>query len=188
MRIIIGREGIGLAEGRIVLRCQAGELGLFEELYEMYRTDLYRFCVFLAGDPEAAGDIFQDTWVRAIKNIGRYDPQREFRKWLFAIAVNLQRDRWRRLKRWTPLFQGLHPAQDPGPEEITQTRLERDLLYDCLAALPDKQRIPIVLHYIEGFSLEEVAGLLTLPVGTVKSRLHYGKLRLKKMLEVAGHG
>ncbi len=189
MRIIYGRKGgVSLDEERIILRCQAGELDLFEYLYDIYHNDLYRFCLFLARDPDAAGDIFQDTWVRAMKNIGRYDPQREFLKWLFAIAVNLQRDRWRRLKRWTLLFQGLHPVQDLDPQERAQARLDRDLLYKYLAALTDKQRIPIVLHYIEGFSLEEIAEMLTLPVGTVKSRLHYGKLRLKKMMEVASHG
>lgn len=161
---------------------------MFEQLYDRYRNDLYRFCMFLARDTEAAGDIFQDTWVRAMKNIRSYDPQRGFLNWLFAIAVNLQRDRWRRLKRWTLLFQGLHRAQEPGPEEIAQAGLDRDWLYKCLAALPNKQHIPIVLHYIEGYSIEEVAELLALPVGTVKSRLHYGKQRLKKMMEVASHG
>jgi len=142
----------------------------------------------LARDKETAGDAFQDTWVKAMKNIQRYDPQRDFLKWLFTIATNLQRDRWRRIKRWALLYQGLQNHQGPTPEEIVQHRQDSDMLYSCLGTLSEKQRIPIVLHYIEGFSQDEVAELLRIPVGTVKSRLHHGKKRLKKMLEVAIHG
>lgn len=154
----------------------------------MYRNDLYRFCVFLARDTDTAGDIFQDTWIKAMKNIQRYDPQRDFLKWLFAIAANLQRDRWRRVKRWTSLHQAMQAVEVPAPEEITQGRQVRELLYRCLGTLPDKQRIPLVLHYIEGFKLEEIAESLRIPVGTVKSRLHNGKKRLKEMMEVAING
>jgi len=180
--------GVSLDEGTIILRCQDGELDLFEHLYDMYCNDLYRFCLFLARDPNTAGDLFQDTWVKAMKKIRSYDPQRDFRKWLFTIAANLQKDRWRWVKRWTKLLQGFQHVQGPAPEEIAQGKQDKELLYRCLNSLPEKQRIPIVLHYIEGHKLEEIAELLKIPVGTVKSRLHNGKKRLKEMMEVAVHG
>lgn len=182
------KGGVSLDERTIILRCQDGELELFEHLYDMYRNDLYRFCLFLAKDPDTAADIFQDTWIKAMKNIQRYDSQRDFLKWLFIIAANLQRDRWRRIKRWALLLQGLQDVEVPAPEEITLGRQDRELLYRCLGNLPKMQRIPLVLHYIEGFKLEEIAELLRIPVGTVKSRLHNGKKKLKDMMEVAING
>lgn len=123
-----------------------------------------------------------------MNNIQRYDSQRDFLKWLYAIAANLQRDRWRRVKRWALLLQVMQAVEVPVPEDITLGKQDREFLYRCLGALPEKQRTPLVLHYIEGLKLEEIAEILRIPVGTVKSRLHHGKKRLKEMMEVAIHG
>lgn len=179
------KGGISLDERAVIQRCQEGELDMFEYMYDKYREDLYRFCLYLARDADAASDLFQDTWLKAIKNIGRFDSQRDFLKWLFAIAANSQKDRWRWKSRWAALLQRLDGQ--PSLNQLEQKR-NSELLCICLDSLDDNHRIPVILHYIQGFSQEEISALLKIPPGTVKSRLHYARKKMKQEMEVAMNG
>jgi len=84
----------------IISRCQAGQLALSDILIHRYKKPLYSFCCKLAGNRNEVDDLFQDTWVNAIKNINNCAPEKRFITWLFTICINLYRDRYRYKYRW----------------------------------------------------------------------------------------
>lgn len=125
----------------------------------------------LTQDPSLAQDSTQETMVTAIKKSSQYRQEASFGSWLIAIGTNLYRDEWRRRKKLKKRYQTLGernsrsaPAETSPVNTIT--------LKQALLKLPLKKRTPLVLKYYYGFSYEEIAAILKIPVGTVRSRLH----------------
>jgi len=174
-----------LEEQDIVLRCQEGESELLGDLVRRHEDSLYRFCYHLCGNADSAAELFQDTWVKALKNIDKYRVKGSILGWLFTIAANLRRDQYRRLKRWQGVMikSGQENIPDPIADQLA-AREEEMLVREALEPMDDSLRIPIILFYFEDYSLETIAGLMGIPVGTVKSRLHRAKKHLRKQLEV----
>jgi RNA polymerase sigma-70 factor (ECF subfamily) len=155
-----------------MVRVQAGDAQALATLIDRYRGPLYAFLWRRAGD--AADDLFQESWIRVSRARDRFDRSRRFSTWLFQIANNLCRDRWRRLdarRRALDAFgaearaAGRDAAAPPAPPEGSE-------LSGRLAALPDRLREVIVLRYYHDLGEAEIAELLEIPRGTVKSRLH----------------
>lgn len=173
-------------EQELILRCQQGEAKLMDILVEMHEDSLYRFCYHLSGNADSAAELFQDTWIKAIHNIHKYKSSGCFLGWLFTITANLQRDRFRRLKRWQNIL-AKNQFQPPPGASIDERMLiheQRVIVRQALAGMDDSLRIPIILVYFEKHSLDTAAEIIGIPVGTVKSRLHRAKKHLKKKLEV----
>lgn len=188
-----------LEDADIVRRCQEGQTDLMEILIDRHRIALYSLCRKLAKDPDDADDLFQDTWVNVMKNVDRFSPEHRFTTWLFSICVNRYRDRYRKRKRWLWRVKRYASAEEqqrvmedarstePAPdrrvlrsEAEVQVRLGLDRLDDAL-------RIPIILHYLRGRTISEIAGILRVPDGTVKTRLSRGREKLRKLVEEASH-
>jgi RNA polymerase sigma-70 factor (ECF subfamily) len=157
----------------------SGDERALETLCGRYQRPLYGFIARHTGGRDVE-DIYQETWLRAVRFAARFDPSRRFSTWLFQIAVNLCRDWHRRL----PL-EAVEPREgerrvgthDPGPR--LEARLDAERL---LARLPEPQRSVVILRYYHGFGEAETADILGCPAGTVKSRLHNA---LARMLAVA---
>lgn len=135
------------------------------------RDKLFRIAYTILHDEQDCADALQETLLRAWKNLPRLRDEQYFDTWLVRILINESK----RLcsSRRTPSLPAAAAApgvEDPG-------------LHDALAALDEKYRLPLTLHYMEGYSLEEISFLLRLPMGTVKSRMHVGRARLKRQLE-----
>lgn len=196
-----------LEDGEIIRRCLSGQAGMMDVLIDRYKTDLYSLCVKLARSGPDADDLFQDTWVKAMKNLESYNAEHRFRTWLFAICTNRYRDLYRWRKRWwrrvirlgesggggagesRPL-EGLAEmeAGGPTPEERAMSREAGGAVREAVEGLGDQLRLPIILHYFEDLSVAEIAEILALAPGTVKTRLLRGRERLRSALEAAGHG
>jgi RNA polymerase sigma-70 factor (ECF subfamily) len=200
-----------LEDGEIIRRCLNGQAGMMDVLVDRYKTDLYSLCTKLARSGPDADDLFQDTWGKAMGSLESYDPERRFKAWLFAICTNRYRDLYRWRKRWWRRVRNLAevrgragaggPAEarpedelaemaaaDPTPEESAVSREVEGVVREELEVLQDDLRLPIVLHYFEDLSIAEIAESLSLPQGTVKTRLFRGRERLKAALEERGHG
>ena len=141
----------------------------FAELYRTYFGPLSGYAVALVGDRGIAVDIAQEAFTRLL---ARWRRVRDPRAWLFFVATNLTRDHWRGVTRDRDLVDkagsvltGTTPAPDPW-------------LRDLVDRLPSRQRQAILLHYYADVSIDEIARLLHVPVGTVKRRLHDGRQRL----------
>ena len=156
---------------------------MIDEYIQRYGRRLYGLCRSLCPSPFDADDLYQETWLRVVKHIDRYDPAREFEPWLTKICVNTYRSTLRRLSR--------SPVLDFSSGEDKERFLEnlpapegRDYapLYEAVGRLPDKLRLAVVLFYFQGQDLASTAKLLGVPVGTVKSRLNKARKLLKEEL------
>lgn len=187
-----------ISDKQLVERICEGRPEELEPLIGRYKDDLYRFCRHLTLNSADAEDLFQDVWVRVIRKLHRYDCERPFKAWLFQVTLNLYRDSYRNWKkRWRLMV--LEPGaadatllriKDTAPlmEEKLLQREERAELEICLRRLPKRYLAPLTLYYYEEFSYEEIAYMLDIPLGTVKSRLNQGKKLLKEILKVGKGG
>jgi len=170
----------------------------FDEIYDRYRADVFRFLFSLTRNRTEAEDLFQEVWLRVIRH-GPSRPDREdLRPWLLTIVLNLHRDllrkkRVRRLflaKRYDlekprSLRSGQRPARSTDPASLSeQAALQRDI-DQAVAVLPEKQRRVFLLSEVEGLPQAEIADVLEVPLGTVKSLLHRAVKRLQR--ELAAH-
>lgn len=137
----------------------------------------------ILGDPADADDAVQDGLLSAWRAIDRYDPARPFRPWLMRIVVNAATDmlRRRRARRAVPLAPEI-PSGGASPERETDRELLADRLRAALAGLPERQRTAVVLFDAEGWSHAEIADLLGVPEGTVRSDVFRGRRALRPAL------
>lgn len=157
--------------------------GLIDQYIQRYGRRLYGLCRSLCPHPFDADDLYQETWLRVVRHIDRYDPAREFEPWLTQICVNTYRSALRRLAR-SPLLD-FSSGEDkdrlldsvPAPEEKDYSPL-----YEAVGKLPEKLRLAVALFYFQGEDLASTAALLKIPVGTVKSRLNKARKLLKEAL------
>ena len=160
-------------------RLRRGDLDALATLIEQYQTRLYRYLLRLLREPATAEDIFQQTWLRVAERIKSYDPRREFENWLFTVARNLAYDHLRRYQPESldePLPSGdsrleLMPASDQGAFESLLSEERGALVARAMQSVPVIYREVLALRFEQDLKLEEIAGLLRIPLSTVKSRL-----------------
>ncbi|WP_339312946.1 RNA polymerase sigma factor [Paenibacillus sp. FSL M7-0896] len=180
-----------MTDKQLVEGCKSGQQEHLEFLIVRYRDDLYRFCRHLTLNRQDAEDLFQEVWVRVLRKLEKYDAERPFKPWLFQVAFNMYRDRYRKWKSvyalWTWLSSDaeLIHIRDPAPlaEEDLLRHEEHRHLEECLRSLPKRYLAPLILYYYEEFSYEGIAEVLGVPLGTVKSRLNHGKKLLHKLMK-----
>jgi RNA polymerase sigma-70 factor (ECF subfamily) len=163
------------ADEVLVQAVAAGDGAALGELCRRYERRLHRFLARQTGGRDVE-DLYQETWLRAVRAAPRFDPERRFSTWLFQIALNLARD-WRRRPPPEPVAE--HPAAAAGLEAV-EARLDAQRLLDVL---PEKQRSVVILRYCLDLPENEAAEVLGCPRGTVKSRLH---LAMARLVELAG--
>jgi RNA polymerase sigma-70 factor (ECF subfamily) len=141
----------------------------FAELYRTHFGPLSGYAAALTGDPVAAVDIAQEAFTRLL---ARWRRVRDARAWLFFVATNLTRDYWRGVVRDREL------TERAGANHHFEAPAADPWLRDLVERLPEKQRQAILLHYYADISVDDIARLLRVPVGTVKRRLHDGRASL----------
>ncbi len=174
-----------LYERLLVLRSQTGDEGALTELILLYsprlryylRKMLPRHC---DNDSGQAEDLLQETWCDAIRSLGSLRDAAAFPAWIYRIA----RDRaWRLLRRERPVSSLIAEADLPAAAEEPEFSAEdAAAVHAALAELPEEQREVLVLRFIEGLTYDEIAAITAAPLGTVRSRLFYGKESLRQLL------
>jgi RNA polymerase sigma-70 factor (ECF subfamily) len=176
----------GDPEAELVRQALAGDVAAFADLCERYRARIWRIAASVAPGPDAE-DVAQEALVRAYSALASYHGDAPFEAWLCRIVLNVARDHRRSAwHRRVLLFDRL-----PTPEATTCGALDGELerrelqrrVRQAVAALPERQRVPIWLHYFEGFSLAEVARLERAPEATIRSRARAGLQRLSLSLD-----
>jgi RNA polymerase sigma-70 factor (ECF subfamily) len=182
---------VNIAETKVlVINLQGGSLAALGVLYDRYNRLVYRTTLGVTGDPETASDLLQEVFLRLFRFASRIDPDRPLEPWLYRMSINLSYT-WVKRREW------LQPLEDISdwlvgdrkmqPSVVAEQRETWDLVQKALSTLPLAQREVVVLYYINECSLEEVAEILEIPSGTVKSRLHYGREALREYLLSCGH-
>ena len=190
------RSGADLSDAEAVTRSRDGDQDAFRVLVERYQGRAYRLAARLLGDPDLARDAVQEGFLKAYGSLGRFEGRSGFYTWLYRLVFNLcidmkRRDRSSRHVEWTDEVAGqLVPTDDAPPESGPAVELERGQLRIALAAaveqLPEEARRTLLLREVDGLSYAEIAGALGIPKGTVMSRLHHARRRVRQLLLEAG--
>jgi RNA polymerase sigma-70 factor (ECF subfamily) len=176
-----------LGDSDLLRRYLDGDSEAFAVLMERYRKELYNFLVRFTGDHALAEDVFQETFLQLHISAADFDLSRKLKPWLFTIAANKGRDamrsRWRR--QAAPLdatigghegdrtsYGDLMPADIPPPDEAMLNLETRQAVQNIVDKMPESLRVVLLLSYFHEFPYKDIAEVLDVPLGTVKSRLH----------------
>jgi RNA polymerase sigma-70 factor (ECF subfamily) len=168
-----------------VLQARAGEPAAWDTLFRRYQLPLYVYVFELVHDEQTSFDLVQETFIAAVRHIGGLREDDRFGSWLFGIAHQKCIQRWRKQKREEILRDEIADAPeefDDGPDDLFIRREQENEFMNLLNRLPLPQRAVLLLHFVENFSLEEIARITTTPLGTVKSRLHHAKRALRRLV------
>jgi len=189
---MINRTTVATVEGddaSLVARVIAGDPAGFEALYARHHLTMFRTALAITRDRGVAEELLQEAFLRAFRHIGRVvlAPGVSLRPWLHRIIINLAYD-WSARQRvpvgsLDSVVDRLVMRASSSPERQVEQRELEKMVGEAIAALPLKQRIVVILFYLHDMDLDEIAIELNLPPGTVKSRLYYGRARLRACLE-----
>jgi RNA polymerase sigma-70 factor (ECF subfamily) len=175
-----------LDDAELVPRIQGGDLKAFEALYRKYKNELYRTALAITRDRGAAEELLQDCFLRAYDHMHSVDACSSLRPWLHRIIVNLSYNwgakRRLRLVSFEEVFDRLLSLPRSSPERVYERQEILQVVDEAIRSLSMPQRVVVVLFYLQGLSLVEIAYVLDCPVGTVKSRLHNARKALKRRL------
>jgi RNA polymerase sigma-70 factor (ECF subfamily) len=180
-----------LADAELVQRVRGGTSSAFAELIERYQDRVYNTCYRMCSNDADALDLTQTTFVRALESLDQFAGRSSFYTWIFRIAVNLVLTHRRHTRRRphvsldsgtgdTPPLRIV--AEDDDPAMHVERHEAQEQLQAALASLDDEFRAAVVLKDIEGFDYARIAEVLDVPIGTVKSRIHRGRLMLRDRL------
>jgi RNA polymerase sigma factor (sigma-70 family) len=179
---------------QLVARARAGDERAFRVLLEKYERAVFSICLRMVRNRDEATDLAQESFIKVFGSLDRYNPAFAFSSWLFKITSNLCIDHLRKRRISTlamdePVegekgeFTRQYEAPDPTPDEIFSRNEKMQKLEAGIAALPEHYRIMLVLRHQEDMSYEEIAESLSIPLGTVKARIHRAREMLKAILE-----
>lgn len=187
------------AEDQFLERLKRHDAAAFEQLVAERTGDIYALLFRLTGDAEEARDLAQETFLRAFQAIQKFRGDADLKTWLYRIAINQARNRWRWWRRRRrdatvsldatvgereqTVAMHLEDASASDPEEETLAHERHSQLREALQGLRSAYREAVVLRDIEGLTYEEIAATLQINIGTVKSRLARGRLELRRKLE-----
>lgn len=178
----------------LIRRAQSGDEGAFEQLLLAHQKSVYNLCLRMAGNPDDALDLSQEAFIRAWRALGQYQFDAAFSTWLFRLTSNVCIDFLRKQKRQQHMSLTVTdedesgeefavPDPAPGPEEQAVHNERRQAVARAMAALPEDYRAVMQLRAVEALSYEQIAEILDIKVGTVKSRLARARAQLRKILK-----
>jgi len=171
----------------IALRCQAGDLGAFEDLIAVMERPLLYYAASLTGNSDSALDVLQEVWIKVLRGIRNLKDPASLRSWLYTITHGIAVDRIRRntsRERAEEVeLEGYQEAEDPSFADD-----DAAAIHQALSQISLSHREVLVLHFIEDLSIAEIAQVVGCSEGTVKSRMHYAKRAMKEILSGGNDG
>lgn len=180
-----------LTDEDLIARFQEGDLYAFDQIVNRYKDQLVNFAYRFLGDKEDAEDITQETFLRVYKKKNAYKNVAKFSTWIYTIAGNLAKTELRRRKRKKLMsltnlgFEDKDfeiKSEDPRPDEALDKVVKNDLIQSAIDSLPEKFKEVIIFRDIQELSYEEISKIVKIPLGTVKSRVNRGRLKLQELL------
>jgi RNA polymerase sigma-70 factor (ECF subfamily) len=175
-----------VSDAALIHRLQTNDLDALGILFDRYYTQIYRTAVAITHDSAVAEDITQDCFLRLHRYANRIDTRLPLAPWLYRVTVNLSytwatRHKKRRVSLETVVDYLMSPARN-APDQLAERANIHEEIRQAIRELNFNQRVVVVLHYLNGFSLDDIAEMLDCPVGTVKSRLYYARENLRHRL------
>jgi RNA polymerase sigma-70 factor, ECF subfamily len=171
----------------LIQRLCDGDLSALGTLYDRYRLLSFHTALAITHDRQAAEDILQECFLKLHAYAPRIDVSLPLEPWLYRVTVNLAYTWISRRSRWTTSLESMidrlvAPARTMTEYRAEMSELQR-VIQQAIDSLPPTQRITVILYYLNDLSLKEISFILDCPVGTIKSRLHYGREQLKRQLQ-----
>ncbi|MBN1974161.1 MAG: sigma-70 family RNA polymerase sigma factor [Sedimentisphaerales bacterium] len=193
-------ESISMDDANLVRKCQRGDSDAMEKLIIKYQNRIYNVILKICADPDDAAELTQETFVKVIENIDKFQGKSRFYTWAFRIAVNvtlnycqknakldissLDAEIQQEESRTTQVMKEfLKDDNSPDPVEVAQNKELCDLTIKALMQLDEPQKAIVVLRDIEGMNYAQIAEVLGIELGTVRSRLSRARGRLREILE-----
>ncbi|PLX43919.1 MAG: RNA polymerase subunit sigma-24 [Deltaproteobacteria bacterium] len=177
------------SDSELAVKARGGDHAAFEELLEKYQGPIYAFALNFFREPTVAEDIAQETFLRAYRFLGSYDPSRKFITWLYSIARNLCIDKHRERSRREQINiedvpHKLLATDGYGANPIAELEAKeaREILLQAIETLPEKYKTPLLLCYIDGLPYKEVSEILGVSLNNTKVRIFRAKKMLLKIL------
>lgn len=182
-------------EQQLIERCRQGDRQAFDELVRRYEKQAYNLAYRLTGNYDDASDVVVEAFVRVFQGLHTFRGDSQFRTWLHRVVVNTFLDIRKRSRGRQHLsleeqiemngetFERQIEDHAPGPQDLVEQEEREQILQHAIAQLSPERRILIVLYHFENLSYEEIAQMLNLPVGTIKSRLNRARLALREILQ-----
>jgi RNA polymerase sigma-70 factor (ECF subfamily) len=184
----LARDAEAIRGELLVRRCQRGETAAFTELIHWWERRLFYFVRRLAPCEADAWDVLQKTWVKVLRDVRRLRDPGALRAWLYRLARNTAVSHFRLEKAYRERNEP-DPAAGDARADDGPLRLENvEFVHHALNRLPVAFREVLTLHFLEDMPLEEIAVVVGIPPGTVKSRMHYAKRALRVLLAAEGKG
>jgi RNA polymerase sigma-70 factor (ECF subfamily) len=176
-----------IVDDALLRRVAAGDLVALERLFMRYQRQIFQFALGITRDSETAEEVLQDTFYRLHKHAAELDGSLPLLPWLYRVAANLSYNQARRRRFWSEPFHmlagSLRDTLRRSPEYIAEQHELQAIVRATLDELPPNHRAVLVLHYLQDYSIPEIADILDCPDGTVKSRLHHARKLLKVRLQ-----
>jgi RNA polymerase sigma-70 factor, ECF subfamily len=173
----------------LIAACIAGKEDAIEMLVRQYETGVFRLAMSIVGDEGEANEITQETFLSALRSLPSYQEKTSFKAWLYTIAVNHSRSHLRKRKvverlrvTLTNIFR-METEKQVSPEEAIMQNEKQAALWRSLSQLDERHRIVVELRYFHELSVAEISDVLSVPEGTVHSRLHHAREKLRDALK-----
>jgi RNA polymerase sigma-70 factor (ECF subfamily) len=187
---VLMAETSGDTDLELVERHRYGDRAAFEQIYRRHAEMVFNLAFRMTGDREEAADVSQETFLRVHRYCGRFRGRSSLKTWIYRVTVNCCRSRFRRNQNWrTRILSGALetveqvPDTRRGPEDRTLARDRGETVTCALRRLPEPFREAVILRDLEGLTYEEIANVLGVRIGTVRSRIARGRDRLRTLLE-----
>ena len=182
------RSMITAEPSQLLLDCIAGDEQSIETLVRQYETDVFRLALSIVGEAGDANEVTQETFIAALKSLSSYREKSSFKAWLFTIAVNTSRSHLRKRKALerlrttlTAIFQ-IDSQKQALPEDLVIQNETEAFIWNSLNKLDERHRMVVVLRYFHDLTISEISEILSVNEGTVHSRLHNAREKLKVAL------
>ena len=186
-----------MTDSNLIQQYLSGDIGAFNLLVWRWEKPIYNFILRNMGNTETTKDICQATFIKTFRELKRLREPDKFSPWIYRIALNLCRDEMKKKKNRHMVYLDEFMPDDPSPnsistlpddgskspEELVHENQVSAILKKALQALPEEQRVIIVMKQYQGLKFTEIAEILKTPINTIKSRLYYGLRALRKILE-----
>jgi RNA polymerase sigma-70 factor (ECF subfamily) len=173
----------------LISECIAGNEAAIEMLVRQYETGVFRLALSILGDPAEANEVTQETFLAALRSLPAYEEKKSLKAWLYTIALNQSRSHLRKHKvlerlraTLTSVFQ-IENEKQVSPEEIVIQNEKEAQLWGALTQLDERHRIVLVLRYFHELSVTDISDILSVNEGTIHSRLHTAREKLRSALQ-----
>lgn len=173
----------------LISECIAGSEKAIEMLVRLYQLPVFRLALSIVGDTAEANEITQETFLAALRSLPSYEEKKSFKAWLFTIAINQSRSHLRKRKTLERLRSSLAAIlridfqKQALPEEVVIQNEKEAALWSALNQMDERYRMVVILRYFHELSIAEISDVLSINEGTIHSRLHYAREKLRNALE-----